>query len=260
MSFATHALETVRVSTLYDIRYFFDADWIPFSAGLGRLASLGESTVLLGVITAVCAIGLLLGVLSAGRPKRRIAVLGIALWIAYAAFYAHRGLPPHPHYQFPTWWIAGAALAAAIAFARDRWKPLGAALGGMVFVVAVAQGAFIVSWMSFIRQMGGTRGVHYSTPIGLQTQIVHQACSSGPAVHIVDQTLIWPASLEYLAATERACEGRHITTCGIWSCQPPSSPTAAVGYLQYSAPTGGAVALRLSSSPAEQDRVRTRGN
>jgi hypothetical protein len=235
-----HLLQPVRVATLWGIDYFFDGDWGRFLAGSTFARTLsGAALPLLALLLLAGAAGLALSLRASEHGVRRVALLALLTWLGYGGFYALRGLEPQPHYQFPTGWVLPFALAALVQACRS-WRPAAGVLAaGALGVLAFAQLAFIGGWMHFIREGGGTRGVHYATPLALQQQALASACSatSGPLL-LQNETLLFAPSLQYAAWSLPACAGRPVGLCA-GRC-PRGLPHLR---LRYAAPTGGALSV-----------------
>ena len=207
---------------------------------LRLLRTLGALALpLLGALLLAAAAGLVLALRAPERGTRRVALLAVLTWLGYGAFYALRGLEPHPHYQFPTGWVLPFALAAGVQACRVQRPRLGTLALAAVGALACAQLAFIGSWMHFIREGGGTRGVHYGTPLSLQQRVLAAACSgsTGPLL-LQNETLLFAPSLHYAAWSLPACAGRQLGLCA-GRCP----PGLAFRRLRYAASTGGALAL-----------------
>ncbi len=102
--------------------------------------------------------------------------------------------------------------------------------------------AFIASWGDFIVARTGTRGVRYGTPVGEQLRFVRAACEArGPAIHVINETVIFPFPLEQHFKSERPCRGKRLAMCGADRCRTVPA-TEAVFRLQYRDSAGGALA------------------
>jgi hypothetical protein len=237
-------LEIPRVATSWKLGYFFDAGWPDFVATLPApvQAALPAWT---GASVALCA-GMALAGLAAllawgQAPARRLGALGLLAAVAYPVLYGVRGLALHPHYQFPVYWVVVAGVAGVLTAARSRPK-LAVAAGAVVWVIALGQFALVQRWMNFIRAEGGTRGVHYATPLAAQRELIRRACAAPQReLMVLNQTVLFPHSLQYVAFAEPACAGKRVTIC------PPSCALPAGGRvfkLHYLRPKGGALGLR----------------
>ncbi len=236
--------EPGRVATSWGLEYFFDNEWGVFLAWLGPWrALLQPSLTPVYLLLAVAVAGLLLGTL-AGGAERRLALFAAGSWLFYALFYASRDLDRHPHYQLPVCWVVPVGVAGVLAWARRRGAALGGAAAVAVFGFAALQFAFISAWMGYVKENGGIRGIHYSTPVALQQQAVRAACAQ-PEQNLILQnsTLIFPESLKYLVSAEPACVGKRVLICPYGGCPPP--PPGGRGLtLVYARNVGGAVEWR----------------
>ncbi len=121
--------------------------------------------------------------------------------------------------------------------AVPRWGTVATAVvlgaAGVQFLVNVA-------WMGYVRQRGGTQGVHYSTPLAAQQELIRRVCEESPSpVSLENYTVLFPHSLSYVAKTTPACQSVALSICGPWGCPPGAS----LRRLRYAAPVGGALAL-----------------
>jgi uncharacterized membrane protein (GlpM family) len=198
------------------IAYFFDQDWPSFA----RASAFGASLPLFGtcaaiVVGATALLGFIVGRRSPVPALRRVARLGLWTWVAQAVFLGALALPPHPHYQQPVAWVPIAGWALVVA----RVWPLRPAVAMALALGAAAAGGWGVglqrAWMGWIRENGGTRGIHYGVPIAMQRRALHEACAvDAPVVALQIQLTIFPQSLVSLARTEAACQGRRVALCG----------------------------------------------
>ncbi|HET9450141.1 MAG TPA: hypothetical protein VFO83_04640, partial [Aggregicoccus sp.] len=235
-----HLLQPARVATLWGIDYFFDGDWGRFLAGSALARTLHAASLpLLAALLLASAAGLGVALRSSERGTRRVALLAVLTWLGYGAFYALRGLEPQPHYQFPTGWVLPFGLAAGVQALRGYRPRLGGLAVGALAALACVQLAFIGGWMHFIREGGGTRGVHYATPLALQQQALAAACSasSGPLL-LQNETRLFAPSLQYAAWSLPACAGRQVGLCA------GRCPRGLLyRRLRYASATGGALAV-----------------
>ena len=197
----THLLQPLRVSSLWEIRYFFDAQWSELAtADRGIGTATAASLFVLTVLTCF-------GFCAALRhpTTRRFALFALVLWLFTTALHAVCHLEPQPHYMFASYWVVGVGLAAGLAALQQC--PRAWAVGLAAFaLVAIAQASFIVQWMSFIRAHQGTRGIHYGATLSAQTQLVRERCARG---EIIANTIApFSVSLEYIAEHEPACAGK----------------------------------------------------
>lgn len=236
------ALEPFRGPGTWGIQYFFDGDWAAFLAS--PQAPLGWSTLGQGSRWAWVALGLGGLIAGLGGPHRRLALLALATICAYPAFYAWRGIPIQPHYQFPTGWapVLGGLLLLA---SPQRW--LRSAALGVCLLLAAWQLSFVASWRSWIAARGGTRGVHYAVVLGEQARAVSTLClhAEGPLV-VSLEIAAFPPSFEYLASTTPACAARQVRWCGAGrGCAPPA-PEETVGWVRYAESAGARLAVTFS--------------
>lgn len=238
------ALDTFRPASFWKIEYFFDGDWAAFTEWTG-LSSPALAWACLGLIIALTSFGLAAGLKSADWPRRRLVILVAATLVISPLFFSWRGLVAHPHYQFPNGWVTPVAIAAALSFAFER-RLLRPALFSLVLALGVIQTAFIVRWTSFIADRGGTRGMHYSVPVGRTEELIHELCSlNAPSVVLFNLTLVMPHILEYHVHTDPSCEGKAIAICPPYGC---SAPAGSAQYqLIYSGDSGGAVLMKKAN-------------
>lgn len=242
----SRALDTFRPATLWQLDYFFDGDWAAF-AQWTSLASAPLAWGCLGLVAALTLFGLIAGLPAADWPRRRVLLLGLSTLVVSPLFFAWRGLAAHPHYQFPNGWLTPAAFAAALSFGFHR-KFLRAGLAGLILCLALVQTLFIVRWNSFITANGGTRGVHYSVPVGRTEAVVREVCAAAaPTAVLHNLTLVLPNPLEYHALTDPACAGKTIVICPAYGCTAPAG--AQQFQLQYAGEAGGAVTLQKVGAP-----------
>jgi hypothetical protein len=192
--------------------YFFDDDWPLFLRWLGSASSILPGRTCALMLTALAMLGLALTVWrNEGTPKR-LALLALLTWLSHAAFCALRHLDMHPHYQQPSYWVVPLGLCALLIQLRHRSLQLVLCAGLTLFIVV--QLGFIERWMAFLDAHGGTRGVHYSVPLGLQEDVVKRACATSALTITFDnRTVLFPASLRYLASIDPSCRGKEIAFC-----------------------------------------------
>jgi hypothetical protein len=204
--------EALRVSTVAGVAYFFDGDWVAFQQFSRFWTKSAETmTMVLPWLAVVFALGLLLTFRGCRPGAQRVLTLGaIVVWSAYVVFYAYLQLEPHPHYQFSIWWVMLVPVAGLLGWLKryQRWFPVGVlAFWGM----AMFQFAFLVHWMHFVRERGGTRGVHYDAPLSQQRQVVRQLCAHRQTVlYVANLTYVFSESLEYIASMEPQCDGKRL--------------------------------------------------
>lgn len=198
---AWHALgaqliQPLRVSSLLDISYFFDAQWAGFAA---LHPFIDESAALsLLVLSGLTMAGL---VVALRRDRTRaFACFALALWLLTAVFHLACHLELQPHYMFASYWVVGFGLAAVLSTLRQRARHFALISLGLVFC---AHALFLTQWMSFIRAHEGTHGIHYGAALGAQMRLVRESCER----HVPLNNSIAPfaISLEYIADHEPAC-------------------------------------------------------
>ena len=216
--------------------YYFDAEWSGFAAQRAAGAALQAVGPVVAALVGVGAVlGLVIGLRASSPGHRRVARLGLWTWVLHAAFLGLLALPPEPHYQQPVVWIPVAGWALLVATLWPR-RPR-AALG--IVAIAVVIGLWGLglqrSWMGWIRERGGTRGIHYGLPLGVQRQALAAACAAPtPGIALELQVTAFPDSLRSLARTEPACRGRRVEVCGV-VC-PALPPGWSVATLRYQGP------------------------
>lgn len=226
--------EPVRVASLRGIDYFLDDAWSDLLASAGAARALVATSTVASFILAIAGAA----ALAAHVRASWIARLALALWIGTAVLHAARALDLHPHYQQAAYWVVPAGLAAALGWARRRGRGARLAAHAIVWAVALAQLAFIVSWMGYVRDRDGTQGLHYATPVASQERAVRELCAgdANPLV-FANRTRLFPHALGYLTLVEPACRGRRVLLCHPGSC-PAGART-----LRYAAAVGGALTV-----------------
>lgn len=204
--------EPLRVLTTARIDYFFDTAWQSFtedSVFSARLSKL--STAAVPAFPWLIALGLVIALLVQPRFSHRVlALAAIVVWIGYAAFYSWLGLAPHPHYQFSIWWVALVALASLLQLSR---RYLGFYVVAIVscWGLSICQSGFLVSWMHYIREHQGTRGIYYGVPQGYQKTVVRKLCEHGGSrIYVDNRTDVFSHSLHYISTVEPECENKFI--------------------------------------------------
>ncbi len=235
-------LEPARVLTTAGVDYFFDDAWPAFRAWLGPLGGLLAIAPVVAVALAVLgAIGLLWASRFGSPGVRRLALIGLLSWAGLAVLLAAVGLQVHPHYQLAACWIVPAGIGA-LAMALLPMHPR-AARGLLigVWVLALVQVTFTQAWMRWVRERGGTAGIHYSVPLSAQRAFLRSACSTDrPQVALANRTYLFPDSLLNLAQTEPACAGKRVGVCP-GDC-PVLDAKWRVVSLRYATPPGGRLA------------------
>jgi hypothetical protein len=235
-------LEPGRVLTTSGVDYFFDAAWSDFRSWLGRPgALLTTGSALTVALAGVGAMGLVWSARRGGPGIRRVARIGLLAWVGLAVLLSFLGLVVQPHYQLASWWLVPAGIGA-LAMALRPAHPLGArALLVCIWVLALGEASFDQAWMRWIRERGGTAGVHYSVPMAAQRALLNTACSTDRLqVALANRTYLFPESLLSLAQTEPACTGKRVAICAV-NC-PPLEPTWSVVSVHYAAYPAGRLA------------------
>jgi hypothetical protein len=110
----------------------------------------------------------------------------------------------------------------------------------LVLGAAAVQFLDNVAWMGYVRERGGTQGVHYSTPLAAQQELIRRACQESPSpISLENATVIFPHALGYVARTTPACQNVALSICGPWGCPPGAS----LRRVRYAGPVGGALVL-----------------
>jgi hypothetical protein len=239
-------LEPARVLTTSGVEYFFEAAWSDFLSWLGAARALltAGSTVTVA-LAIVGATGLTWAARRGGPGIRRVARIGLLAWVGLAVLLSFLGLVVQPHYQLAAWWLVPAGVGA-LAMALRPAHPLRArALLACVWVLALGEVAFDQAWMQWVRERGGTAGVHYSVPMAAQRALLNAACSTDrPQVALANRTYLFPESLLSLAQTEPACTGKRVAICS-GHC-PPLEPKWRVVSVDYAAYPGGRLASMVN--------------
>jgi hypothetical protein len=200
-----------EVSGFSGFDYFFDGDWDLLLAELGAGYERMRFSQAPGVLTFVALLGLCLGIgKSHGEGACRLARLSLMSWLVYTLLYDYRGLERHPHYTFPYWWVVLVGIASLLVHARRVSPRLASSLLLALFAISIAQLAFIHGWQSYVAAHGGTRGIHYATPVALQYGALQSACARDEAAILIrNQTSLFNHALDYVATTEPAAQSRH---------------------------------------------------
>lgn len=232
-------IEPARVGTLWGVQYYFGDDWGDFQAWLPHATSLLQARwVPLALSIGAALLGIAASLASRVRRRYRIAMVAALVWIVAPLLFAMSGIGQHPHYQFATWWVVPFGISSAIAWIRERNRVWGAVALAAIAGIAVFHFLFIVQWMQYTRERGGTRGIYYPTPIGLQEVSVREICGHpGAVLEVRNEAFPWSHSLSYLSSTEPACRGKRIVFCGPDPC--PSLEGASRLRLRYAKPHSG---------------------
>ncbi len=227
--------------------YFFDADWARFT----RESAPGAALRVLGPpVATVVGVGALLGLVLGRRSPspglRRVARLGLWTWGLHAAFLGLLALPPEPHYQQPVLWIPVAGWALAVATLWPGREGGARALAALALGVGLWGFALQRSWMGWIGEHGGTRGIHYGLTLGAQRRALAEACAAPtPGIALEVQVVAFPESLRSLARTEPACQGHQVEICGPFC--PRTPPGWSVATLRYAGPDARLAPVRPRS-------------
>ena len=222
--------------------YYFDAEWSRFTAERTAGTALEiVAPVVVAVVGLGALLGLVVGLRAASAAHRRVARVGLWTWALHAAFLGLLALPPEPHYQQPVLWMPVAGWALLVATLWPRQPRVGSALVLVALAIGLWGLALQRSWMGWIRERGGTRGIHYGLTLGAQRQALAAACAAPtPGIALELQVVAFPESLRSLARTEPACRGRRVEVCGVLCPVPP--PGWSVATLRYEGP-GARLAL-----------------
>jgi hypothetical protein len=232
-------LEPARVLTTTGVDYFFDTAWPDFRAWLGAWGSLlGAGPALALLLALLGAAGLAWAARCGGPGARRVARVGLLAWAGLAVLLSMLGLVVQPHYQLAAWWLVPAGVGALAMALLPRHPKLAQGLLGLVWLLALAETSFNRGWMRWVRDAGGTAGIHYSVPLAAQRVALREACTTArPAVALANRTSLFAVSLRSLARTEPACAGKRLALCP-GTC-PPLDANWRVVPLGYAAPPGG---------------------
>jgi hypothetical protein len=239
-----------EVSGFAGFAYFFDTDWARLVGQLGRSFDWLSASQAPHVLSILALIGLCFGAPAAPAgatstplAATRLVRLSLVTWATYTLFYDQRDLTHHPHYTFPYWWVIPVGLASLLVALRRVSLPLARLLLAAIALVAVAQLAFMGAWRSYVDAEGGTRGIHYATPVSLQYRALASACARPERViRIENQTVLFAHALTYVASTEPACRDKQVEICA-GKCA-PAGPGAALVRLVYAEASGGKIAVQ----------------
>ena len=123
------------------------------------------------------------------------------------------GLAPHPHYQHPVWWTIPTGIALLVTWLRARAPVAARGLVAGLWILALAQFSFLPLWMRYVREHGGTRGIHYTTVLSREEAFIDAACALGPKIEIENHTVMFPPAIEYIARASKACAGHEVRVC-----------------------------------------------
>lgn len=235
-------LESARVFTTSGVDYFFDGAWPDFRAWLGPAGGLLVLGRLLTLALALlAAVGLVVAARTGPPGARRVARVGLLAWVGLAVLLSGLELVGQPHYQLAACWLVPAGLGALAMALLPRHPLLARGLLISVWLFALAEASFNQAWMRWVRERGGTAGIHYSVPLAAQRALLRAACSSDrPQIAFANRTYLFPESLLSLAQTEPACAGKRIGICP-GNC-PALDARWRVVSLRYAAPPGGRLA------------------
>lgn len=235
---AAFVFEPARVATTWGIEYFFDDDWQDFQRWAGGYGALWRGGFAAAALVAVATLfGLIAAVRSADARERRLGRLGMLTWMLAPPVLATRTLARHPHYQWMTWWLVLVGLAATLAWLRRHGG--GRARVGVlaVWLLAALQCGFVATWLRYIDERVGTRGIHYGTPVGDQETTMQAVCRQ-PEERLVlrNETAIFRRPLAYWSRVLPECRGKEVVVCGAG---------ARAGFLACPEPDPGGRSLRL---------------
>ncbi len=146
-----------------------------------------------------------------------------------------------PHYQLAAWWLVPAGVGALGMQLLPRHRRVARGILACVWGLALAETTFNQAWMRWVRERGGTAGIHYSVPMSAQRALLHAACATDrPQVALANRTYLFADSLLSLAQTEPACAGKRVGVCP-GNC-PALDARWRVVSLRYAAPPGGRLA------------------
>ncbi|MEO7111202.1 MAG: hypothetical protein ABI183_12255 [Polyangiaceae bacterium] len=246
-------LEPARVAGVSGMEYFFDDSWNDFVSWCGNWGPLLQSLRFPLVLAFVALAGVLLSLRSASRVARRVAFLALFTWCGQAAFIASRGVDPHPHYQFTSWWVIAAGIALLITWVRARAPNIAPLFMTGAWAVACVQFAFIVAWMNYVDARTGTNGIHYASPEVEERRAVRDACSRvGANIEIDNLTHNFNIVLDYIATVDPGCAHKAVRICGR---TPHCTALADAGIpfhvyqLSYASALGGALVIAASPTP-----------
>jgi hypothetical protein len=110
--------------------------------------------------------------------------------------------------------------------------------------VVALNSVFVWEWMRYIRERGGTRGIHYATPIGLQEDLARTICAHpDTAIQVRNHTVLRPFTIDYGISAEPTCRDKHITVCDPQACS-AVAPGGIEVVVEYARTRGGAVQVR----------------
>jgi hypothetical protein len=253
LSFSARLLELVRPASFRDFRYFLDDDYGAFARALP--APLRSTTLALAVtwiLGAIVLFGLCVHARDSRPHVRRIALLGLATAVIYPIFFQWAGFGPHPHYMFPVGWVTVAGVALAIdAGSRLRW----ARVWPVAITTSITALNLIVLFTlaRFIIERGGTRGIHYGTPVALQAETVETLCARrGSPIYVENATLLFEAVLRQHASRVPQCLGRPVRLCKRPRCR-DAPPSSVVARIEYAEPEGGRLSVSFADAePADR--------
>ncbi len=208
-------LEPARVLTTSGVDYFFDAAWSDFRSWLGGPRALLTAGSTLTVALALAGfMGLVWAAGRGGPGIRRVARIGLLAWVGLAVLLSYLGLVVQPHYQLAAWWLIPAGIGCLTMALLPEHPRIARGLLAGVWVLALGEATFDQAWMRWVRERGGTAGVHYSVPMAAQRALLNAACSTEqPQVALANRTYLFPESLLSLAQTEPACRGKRVAIC-----------------------------------------------
>ncbi|BBH17201.1 hypothetical protein Back2_14880 [Nocardioides baekrokdamisoli] len=220
------------------------ADWVPQSAssplsaswtGLRGLAAVtarpGFALPLMLLVALGAATGIRSGLRSPRPMYRRTSLLAIGSAVGGFVIAAAKGIPPQPHYEWPTLWIVPAGIVLLLGASGERPSRARRLLGVAVCTAVALQAFLVVSWHVQLNRDAGDR-TSVGPGIDQQEQAVHEACLRAPGSMIDNQTVAYPSALRYFADRDPACGGHALTFCGIHTTL-PDCPAGVRWELQY---------------------------
>lgn len=235
------ALEVFRAPGVEGISYFFDHEWPLFLASpFGPPAWAPLSAISTGLWVALVLAGLLLAL---ATPSRRLALTALATLVAYPVFYASRGIPVQPHYQFPTGW---APLVTVAVLLTSRFVTVRRVTLVVVLLLSAWQLDFVRRWTGWIAGREGTRGPHYAVTLREQQRVVDAICAKPGPVVVSLEIVAFAPSFEFLAAGVPGCAPTRVRWCGAGRGCAGVRPDETVARVGYAAAEGARLGVSFS--------------
>ena len=211
---ASTFLRPAHVLSVHGVSYFFDDAWRDLHAWAGPWSFVLDLGWLGNVLALAAVVGLVLSIAKPhSDPSRKLAIAALAVWVGHALFLLIDGLDPHPHYQHPVWWTVPTGLALLVTWLRARRPRLEGAALAALGAVALLQFCFLPLWMHYVRERGGTQGIHFTTPLMEEQNFLRLACPSSKKIAVENHTVIFASALDYLAKHEAACVDHTVEIC-----------------------------------------------